>query len=140
MRLNPAPPASADFSSRPQVTVPDGGPEGKAGITDTLTATGCVAIDAVSVYVDITHGDPMDLEMHLTSPNGTTIRLSTGSGPTRDDRIGWFPQQIEPSESLNVFEDEYGNGEWILRVIDDNSDYNDTAGTWNEWGLALTCK
>lgn len=132
--LNPPAPASADFTSAPALFVPNDA----TPVTDTLTASGCIAIDSVAVWMDITHQDGDEVWFTLTSPNGTVVDLGTvenGGG----NQTGWFPQTFGTAGNLTVFENERGDGDWTLTAWD-RYDYNNETGTINEWGLALTCK
>jgi subtilisin-like proprotein convertase family protein len=124
-----------DFSSAPGLAIPDG--DIVTGASDTMEVTGCTTITDVSVYFDISHGWRGDLDIDLTSPNGTTVRLWEDTGGSTEDLIGWMPMKWTPANSLAAFNGTSGNGEWTLTVYDDA---DIIAGTLNEWGLTLTCQ
>jgi subtilisin-like proprotein convertase family protein len=129
-----ATPPIADYLSAPGVTIPDGD---STGVSDTLSVSGCAVVSGVSMYIDITHGWRGDIEIDLTSPSGTTVRLWEDTGFTADDLIGLFPTDWTPANSLDAFIGENGSGDWTVTVYDDGFAYE---GVLNLWGLNLNCQ
>ncbi|QDG50232.1 hypothetical protein FIV42_05655 [Persicimonas caeni] len=129
---------SPDFSSAPAAAIPDD--DTTTGVSDTITVTGCPTVQRVHLYVDITHPYGADVEIDLTSPDGTTVDVYSDNGGSTDDVVGWLPRPLVPDNSMLVYSGETGNGDWTLTVYDDNDYWDDTGGTFNEWGLSLVCQ
>ncbi|QDG50233.1 hypothetical protein FIV42_05660 [Persicimonas caeni] len=129
-----APPPPPQYVSSPALAIPDGDP---AGVSDTLTVSGCTTVSSVEVYVDISHGYRGDLSMSLVAPDGTSVLLHDETGGSDDDILGWYPTQLTPAGNLANFSGLTGDGDWSLQVADVGL-Y--VSGTLNEWGLTFTCQ
>ncbi|MGM0555839.1 MAG: proprotein convertase P-domain-containing protein [Myxococcota bacterium] len=127
-------PATATASNSPAVAIPDNDP---AGVSDTLSVSGCTTIAATTVDVDISHTYQGDLTITVTSPNGTDVILWNNDGGSSDDVIGNFPDDFAPDESLSAFDGETGDGTWTLTVEDGGAGDD---GTLNSWGVNLWCQ
>jgi len=91
-------------------------------------------ITKVDIYVNITHTYQGDLQVSLTSPERTTVMLHNRTGGSDANVSGWYPDELEPAESLDAFIGEETDGFWILKVSDHAG--ADT-GTLNEWCVRL---
>jgi cysteine-rich repeat protein len=110
-------------------------------LTRVATVSGCTApVWAVSIDVDITHTWRGDLNLDLTSPGSTVVRLHDGSGSSSDDIIGNYPTTlaVEGPGALSDFVTETGNGDWELFVEDTATSYDD--GTFNSYTVNLYCE
>lgn len=119
-----------------------------ATVTSTLTISEHLLIGDADVLLDITHTYDADLQVFLTSPEGSTVELFTqvgGSGnnftdTVLDDEAGTsitvgaapFTGSFRPEGSLSVFDGEYVAGDWTLTIIDI---FFADSGTLNSWGL-----
>lgn len=99
----------------------------------TVTGFGVVSKPEINLDVDIVHSFRGDLQLELTSPQGTTIRLSSFDGRDNETTlIGNFPHDFSPEKSLSAFNGENLDGVWNLNIVD--SAKNDT-GIINSWSL-----
>ena len=113
-----------NLTSTPAVAIPDNDVN---GVDDTITAAACI-VGAVTVDLDITHTFRSDVNVSLTSPDGTTEIVFAIGFDSSDDILDTF--------TVPGFEGEDGLGDWVLNVFDDA---NLDTGTFNSWGLNLTC-
>ncbi len=91
----------------------------------------------LNVSVNITHPRTRHLTLILTSPSGTSVVLWDEAEGTGADLIGAFPTNLEPAESLDAFDGEDFNGEWLLTVADGLATQ---IGTLNSWGITVRDK
>jgi hypothetical protein len=91
-------------------------------------------VSAVEVYVNITHTYIGDLIVDLTSPDGTNVVLHNRTGGTAENIIGWYPNDLDPAESLDAFVGDATDGVWRLH-ISDNAGAD--VGVLNEWCLNI---
>lgn len=117
------------FCHSPALSIPDDNP---VGVSDAIAWPFSARVDGVRVFVDITHTYQGDLIVELTSPEGTVVRLHDRTGGSDNDIYGWYPDDLEPAESLDAFLGEDAAGDWTLHVSDNAG--IDT-GTLNEWCL-----
>ncbi len=91
-------------------TIPDNNP---TGVSHTFTVTNSKTIEwlGVTVYSDHTYG--ADLEIHLTSPAGTTTRLMLGnnSGANYNLNAGFRYGSV-------AFLGESSAGNWTIKIVD----------------------
>jgi subtilisin-like proprotein convertase family protein len=123
----------------PNLTIPDGSNGSGTTVTDTATVSGsCAAIDAVAIYVDISHLYRSDLVVDLVSPAGTRVTLHNFSGGFNTDIVGWYPTDltVDGPGALADFSNEAADGGWTLELADH---YAIGEGTLNFWALELTC-
>lgn len=121
-------------------TIPDAGC-GTNELVVTATATEVGKLDFTNgknlgyVLLNINHSYVGDLEISLTSPEGTTITLSTDNGGSGDNYTNtsfasWAPTAItsasppfsgyyRPEQSMNAFDGEWADGDWTLTICDD---------------------
>ena len=97
---------------------PAGGPGPAAGAflcrAWTTSLTGKVSTLAVELSIE--HGDLPDLQVYLTGPDGTTIRLLNGLPGTGGVLRGVIGRTLESDEPLSIFSGRPADGEWALRV------------------------
>ncbi len=113
-----------NLTSTPALAIPDN--DGN-GIQDSITAAACI-VGAVTVDLDISHTFRSDVNVSLTSPDGTTEVVFSVGFDSANDIVDTF--------TVTGFEGEEGLGDWELSVIDDASG---DVGTLNTWGLNLSC-
>jgi len=138
-------------SSTPALTVDNNTPT----VTDTITiasgATTEVVTDVV-VTIDITHVWTGDLDIYLTSPDGTQVELVTDVGGSSDDFTNTvftssattsitagtapFTGSFLPEGNLGDFTNETVDGGWTLEVTDDFPSFDH--GTLNSWSIDIT--
>jgi len=111
------------------------GVEGRLPIPDSsgvpVVSTAVVAtsgeVRSVRVMVKIAHGNPPQLEVSLTAPDGTVVRLhDRGPGTTAnpdgvnrvDSLFVTYPDDRAPAESLDAFRGRPAQGIWTLTVVD----------------------
>ena len=103
-----------------------------AGVTQVLAVEGLAEdanIEAVTLYIDITHTQPNDLAIHLTSPSGTESILNPifNDALVADTGLDWHLLS-------NAYFGESPNGDWTIKVVDAAA-VDD--GTLNEWSLTF---
>ena len=130
-------------------------------LTDDGTITSDIVVSGVASYLwslalvtDIQHTFSNDLVVHLISPAGTRVAITTGNGGGADDIYGgttWSDAApdpvtdyrfdsgtaaplLAPESALNVFFGEDPNGTWTLEVTDSSIE---DEGTLNGWSLDL---
>ena len=118
-------------------------------VIDLMTFLPNVAIDDVTLFLDITHTFQADLDIEVTSPSGTTVVLTTDNGGGNDNILTTFADFGSPiSSNLNDFSFtqpegpgtmadfrcELSGGDWSLTVDDDAGG---DIGTLNEWCLNI---
>ena len=117
------------FAVEDTVSIPD---DDGTGATQTLTVEGLAGdanIEAVSLYIKITHPQTNDLGIHLTSPAGTESILN----PIFNDALAG-DADLSWTLLSNAFYGESPNGEWTLRVMDAAAE---DEGTLDEWSLSF---
>src|SRR5690606_9044335 len=120
---------------------------------ETINVPDSYVLTDVNVTVNISHTNNADLDIYLISPTGTTVELSTDNGGsgnnynnvTFDDALtnNTLPTgnttlsgTYRPEGSLASFNGQNANGNWTLRVTDDNT-FNLRGGTINSVTLNL---
>ncbi|MBL8764791.1 MAG: proprotein convertase P-domain-containing protein [Phycisphaerae bacterium] len=106
-------------------------------VTSTLTVPDSYCIADVNVGLNITHTYIGDLEVDLTSPQGTTVRLHNHTGGSSDNIVKTYDQGVADPDgpgSLNNFNGENAQGVWTLRVADTATV---DVGTLNSWSVQV---
>ena len=140
--------ASQAFTQGVAVAIPDDNP---TGASSTLSVSGVGRISDVNVRMNITHPYVGDLEVRLTSPDGTVVTLVDNRGGSGDNFVttvfddeaataisaGAAPYtgSFRPEQPLSALDGEDADGTWTLRAIDQASA---DIGTLNSWGLDIT--
>ena len=128
--------SSADFSEAPAAALLDNTP-----VTRTLNVSGYDPVSVLSdieVDIDITHSDPADLYITLTTPQGTELVLWDKNSAGSEDLAGTFPTTLMPIDSLSNVSDEALDGVWTLLVEDQDVGPIVREGVLNAWGLRLS--
>lgn len=125
---------------------------GTPTITSTIDIGDGVDITDINIQINITHTWVNDLDITITSPNGTVVELTTDNGANNtqnytdtifDDQAGIsitsgsapFTGSYAPEGLLGDFNGESSFGTWTLTVTDDT---NLDGGTLNSWTV-FTC-
>jgi subtilisin family serine protease/subtilisin-like proprotein convertase family protein len=111
--------------TRLELAIPD---DSAAGVTTQLTIPRAMVIEAVQVFVDVTHPYPGDIGIELWSPSGTRSVLS-------NIRNGLAPATgIQARLGSNMFYGEPAAGNWILRIVDGHAEQ---VGHLNSWMIRV---
>lgn len=97
--------------SRPSMIIPDDVPE---GIVDTISINAHGKIKKISLSIDISHTYIGDLEVSLTSPQGSDIVLHNKEGGGADD----LRETYDSESILSSLIGEEILGKWLLKVTD----------------------
>jgi len=139
--------AQTTYSETPGAPIDPG--SGGQTYTSTITVSGgTTSITDIDVGVDITHTWAGDIDIDLTSPAGTTVRIMDDGAVnsssddvvvTMDDAAA-TPHNtnmgtIQPANPLSAFNGEDANGTWTMVVTDDAGG---DGGTWNSWSMMIT--
>ncbi|MFS4469422.1 beta strand repeat-containing protein [Maribacter sp. 2210JD10-5] len=132
-------------TSSPGTFITNGAP-----VSETLTGFATGTITDVNVTLNIAHTYDEDLNISLTSPDGTTIDLSSGNGgqfnnytnTVFDDDAGTaitagsapFTGSFRPEGSLSSFNGEEASGTWTLTIVDT---FNQDDGTLNNFSIEV---
>jgi subtilisin-like proprotein convertase family protein len=118
-------------------------------VTSTLTVDplNSVTINDVNVQLNITHSYVSDLNVRLTSPNGTQVQLFSNQCASNNDINAVFDDAgialvcgnnpaisgtLIPAEALSAFNGQVSQGIWTLTVSDT---FNQDGGAINSWGI-----
>lgn len=97
------------------------------GVTDTITMSSNLKIEAVQLKLKVTHGDIGELAVELTSPSGTKSILIN-----INNALGGTSNFSNETLLTNAFYQEDAIGTWTIKVIDGRAS---TTGTLTEWSL-----
>jgi len=120
-------------------------------VASKLNVSDNLPIVDVNVTIDITHTWTADLDITLTSPSGTVVKLTSDNGASGDNYLGTifdqestnglitdgtppFTGDFVPEGDLSSIYGEMSGGDWILTIIDNS---NQDGGTFNSFILAL---
>jgi subtilisin-like proprotein convertase family protein len=122
----------------PNAPIPDAPDSGPRALRDTLGVSlegfsVPPTVAEVAVYLEITHPDLRELVVDLQSPDSTRVRIFEGLWQSEIN--GWYPDELEPVESLDSFIGEPAEGDWILIVADRYQ--SELVGTLHSWCLRL---
>lgn len=98
-----------------------------AGISSSFTVSRDLIVEHVEVIFTATHPWRGDLEIALTSPNGTRSMLAEKRWDSNPDYPGWKFMSVRKWG-------EYSEGTWTLQVADL---WEDFSGTFDSWQLIL---
>ena len=128
-----------DTSDSPGTTLRDNEPVTRSINVVGLSQGGTGSfVSEIEVEVDITHSDPTDLYITLTSPEGTVVVLWDRGSPGTENLIGTFPTSLSPVGELENVLSESMVGEWKLRVEDVDVGPITREGVLESWGLRVT--
>jgi len=130
--------SSADLSEAPSAALLDNTP-----VVRTLTISGYDPVSVLSdieVDIDITHSDPTDLYITLTTPQGTELVLWDQGGSGDEDIAGTFPTTLTPIDTIGSVGRQAMDGNWVLRVEDVDVGPLVREGALNAWGLRISEK
>ena len=130
--------SSADLSEAPSAALLDNTP-----VTRTLTVSGYDPVSVLSdieVDIDITHSDPADLYITLTTPQGTELVLWNQGNSGGEDIAGTFPTTLTPIDTISSVGRQAMDGNWVLRVEDVDVGPLVREGVLNAWSLRISEK
>jgi subtilisin-like proprotein convertase family protein len=119
--------------------------------TSIVNVSADLTITDVNVTLDITHTWSADLDITLTSPNGTIVELTTDNGGNGDNYTATvfdqestngpitggtapFTGTFVPEGDLSTIYGEMSGGDWILTIVDDA---NQDGGSFNSFTLEI---
>ncbi len=129
-------PSSDTGSSAPALYM-----DGAGDYVSEITLAGCGGLSSLTVSTDIAHDWRGDLDIDLTSPSGTTVRLRNND--INDMASGWVGVWADaggdyvPDEAFSGLSGEDTSGVWTLTVSDYYPAYEH--GTWNSWDINVSC-
>jgi subtilisin-like proprotein convertase family protein len=110
-------------------------------VSRTLTVSGYGAVSVLSdikIDVDITHSDPSDLYISLTTPEGTVIVLWNQGAAGAENLVGTFPTTLTPVDAVGNIAAETMDGDWVLMIEDRHVGPLVREGVLNAWGVSIT--
>ena len=102
-------------------------PDNSNAVTDSVSVSESIKVEHVEVIVDISHDYRGDLEIILTSPQGTQNILSEKHGDSGNNWNNWMFTSVHNW-------DEDSTGTWTISVQDQG---NDDDGTFHDWELNI---
>ncbi|MGB2746906.1 MAG: CshA/CshB family fibrillar adhesin-related protein, partial [Thiofilum sp.] len=130
--------ASVTYNATPALNIPDNGCPTYSTIT--LPVTDNFILSDVNIGVNINHTYQSDVRIRLTSPQGSTIFLSDGSGngsdnfdimfddaaassitalnATHNTSTPYYENLFRPTNALSAFNGQNAQGNWIVGVCD----------------------
>ena len=112
------------------VEIPDKDP---GGVVRSLDLPSGHTIGEIAVSVDITHPWVGDLQVTLTHPDGTSVRLHDRAGGSRDNLVEtWHSRDVPGLQALHGLDT---GGAWQLQVTDMASR---DVGKLNRWQIEIT--
>ncbi len=144
---------TSTISNTPALAIPDNTP---AGVTDTIVMGGLGSFTTkVTLYMEIPHTFPGDLDITLQSPAGTIVPVTTDNGGTNDNAfngtlfdgdvldtvtdhvyaVGVVVPLLSPEGAFDNFLGQDPNGGWTLKIVDDAGV---DVGTLVRWDLSVT--
>ena len=120
-----------DVCDSPAMAIPD---NSAGGVSTTINVAMDGEITSIKMDLNLTHTYIGDLQVRLTSPQGTSVVLHNESGGSADNLIGTYPDDLTPAASLDAFLGENMLGDWTL-FVSDNAGWD--TGQVNEWCLHL---
>jgi subtilisin-like proprotein convertase family protein len=106
---------SLTASRAPAIAIPD---NSAAGVSDSLTITGDLAVQRIELDLNITHTYIGDLTVVLTSPSGTQATMIARPGAGDSSFFGSSQDNINFTLSATTFLGESAAGTWTLTVSD----------------------
>lgn len=128
--------SSTDLNETPAIPLLDNTP-----IIRTLTVSDydpVAVLSDIEVDIDITHSDPADLYITLTTPQGTKLVLWDQGGSGGKDIVGTFPTTLIPIDTISTAGKQAMDGDWVLNVEDVDVGPLVREGVLNAWGLRIT--
>lgn len=121
--------ATYRYSNDTDVSIPDG----SGSAISTITVPGGGIIKNVFAYVGISHTYKGNLNVNLTSPDGTSVRLHSMSGGSDDNISTWYDNETLPDGPghMNDFNGGASAGTWILNVSDTKAGYTGNIDTFS---------
>ncbi len=102
-------------------------PDNSNAVTDSVSVSESIKVEHVEVIVDISHDYRGDLEIILTSPQGTQSILSEKHGDSGNNWNNWMFTSVHNW-------DEDSTGTWTISVQDQG---NGDDGTFHDWELNI---
>ena len=128
--------AEIDVSGLPATELLDNVPT-----AETLTISGydpTSVLSSIEVDLDITHSDPTDLYITLTTPEGTELILWNQGSSGGEDLVGTFPTTLTSVDSLDSVTRQTMDGGWVLSIEDIDVGPLVREGVLNSWGIRIT--
>ena len=97
------------------------------GLSDSILVDAGLLVETVEIRFDADHTYRGDIEVSLTSPDGTVSRLSEKHTDNNNNYNEWVFSSV-------LHWDESSDGTWTIEV---NDNQNGGTGTWNHWELLI---
>jgi subtilisin-like proprotein convertase family protein len=112
-------------------TIPD---NDMAGITDTIDVAAAGTVKDIKIRIDLRHTYVGDLDVKLTAPDGTSVKLHARGGTDADDLVGTYGTDLVATEDLRGLIGKNVTGAWKLQVVDLAGQ---DVGNLREWALDI---
>lgn len=99
-----------------------------------IVVPGGAEINDVKIDIDLSHPYIEELQIELTSPQGTQVTLHDLGGAGTVDIVGTYGDDLVPVDPLSVLSGENSGGTWILDVVDT---YLTHHGMLNSWAVEV---
>ncbi len=113
------------------LSVPD---SDASGVVDTITIDRGGAIKDLKVDIDLKHTYTGDLDVLLTAPDGTKVKLHARGGRDNDDLVGTYGADLRAIDDLAALKGKDAKGNWQLKVVDLAGQ---DVGNLVSWGLKI---
>ena len=121
------------------------------GVNSSITIPAAGLVKRVLLTVNITHPANNNVDIYLSSPWGGQRDISTDQsganyrGTIFSDTattaitsgVAPYTGQFKPEFTLDYFNNQSSQGDWVLRVADDTSNTPPVVGTLDSWTLAM---
>ena len=128
--------ANAVFFDSPATDLLDNTPINEVLTVSDYSATS--PLSSIEIDIDITHSDPADLVITLTTPEGTELLMWDRGSTGGEDLVGTFPTSLTSVDSLNDVARQEMEGNWMLSIEDVDVGPIVREGILNSWGVRIT--
>lgn len=129
-----------DFSASEAIPINDNSPVVRVLPAPERFTTTASAVSYLFVDIDITHSDPTDLYITLTTPEGTELILWDQGSSGGENLVGRFPDTLIPISDFDGIFGESLRGDWTLRIEDVHVGPIVREGVLNSWRLRVEPK
>jgi subtilisin-like proprotein convertase family protein len=121
-------------STNTPLAIPDNNP---VGVTDTIAVPDIGIAQRLTVSIDISNSDISGIEVTLSDPNSNSYTLYDGSS-SGTQLVTSYPDPTPPvSGDLETWIGQNPQGNWTLRVVDNDYLNNALDGQINSWSVSF---